>query len=189
MKEVFCKHCGCRLVEGDSFCRLCGKRIVGEGAVSGTRKSMFSAGESKKLILIAAAIFVIVFAGIGIRSLLGNGIEGTWTITKIKLDGMSRPEKIEDAVRDLAEKEGQTSEEEIQKAMGMFTDFKMTIYENGTVVMQSSGNSLTGNWVENGKGNYIFKTENGEPANVTVKFGKMTILEDDGTEAVILEKE
>ena len=116
MKEVFCKHCGCRLVEGDSFCRLCGKRIVEEGAVSGTRKSMFSAGESKKLILIAAAIFVIVFAGIGIRSLLGNGIEGTWTITKIKLDGMSRPEKIEDAVRDLAEKEGQTSEEEIQKA-------------------------------------------------------------------------
>ena len=75
--------------------------------------------------------------GIGILAAQGCGstsIEGSWSITKLQMDGMDKPEKVEKVVKELAQNyEGEVSEEEIQQGVDMLSGIGLTFYENGSM--------------------------------------------------------
>ena len=83
-----------------------------------------------------AKITMAAIIGIGILAAQGCGstsIEGSWSITKLQMDGMDKPEKVEKVVKELAQNyEGEVSEEEIQH--GTWTEAGDNVYAIQTPV-------------------------------------------------------
>ena len=129
-----------------------------------------------------AKITMAAIIGIGILAAQGCGstsIEGSWSITKLQMDGMDKPEKVEKVVKELAQNyEGEVSEEEIQQGVDMLSGIGLTFYENGSMSMSQSayGMNVNGTWTEAGDNVYAIQTPV-ENVDVTLD-GKELIMED-----------
>ena len=101
------------------------------------------------------------FAKITMAAIIGIGILAAQGITKLQMDGMDKPEKVEKVVKELAQNyEGEVSEEEIQQGVDMLSGIGLTFYENGSMSMSQSayGLNVNGTWTEAGDNVYAIQT-------------------------------
>lgn len=120
--------------------------------------------------------------GLGILAFQGCGttsIEGSWNVTKVQMDGMDKPKKLDDAVKEVAQNYGEDiSEEELQQEAEILSGISLTFYENGSMNMSQGGYgiSVNGTWRESGDDVYTIHA-NSETTDVTLD-GKELIMKD-----------
>lgn len=138
------------------------------------------------MVLIAAGILAAVLTGCQMGS-----IEGTWTVTKLQLEDMNEPKKVDDVVDMLAEEYPEMDEEDRQEAHDMLAGIKLTFNDDGTMNMYHAGygRNVNGTWTESDKnGAYIIHTDS-EAAEVTLDGGELTMTDTEGENLLVFEKE
>lgn len=142
-------------------------------------------GMFKMTIAAAVGIAAIILQGCGTGS-----IEGNWKATKIQMNGMDKPEKIEKAVNEFSTQYDNPTEEEIQESVDLITGIRLSFYEDGTMTMSQSGYgvSMNGTWTETTDNDYTINV-NSEIMTVTLDGGELYMTDDSDENICVFEKE
>lgn len=142
----------------------------------------------KRLVMVLMALGMIAVMLTGCQM---GSIEGTWAVTKLQMEDMSEPKKVDDVLDMLAEEYPEMDEEDRQEARDMLAGIKLTFNDDGTMNMYHTGygRNVNGTWTESDKnGVYIIHTDS-EAAEVTLDGGELTLTDAEGANVLVFEKE
>lgn len=139
----------------------------------------------KKELLTAAMVIgaaAVIMGGCGKEKIVGE-----WKLSKVQIEGMEKPEPVEEVILEQAEQQNAT-EEEIQKAFEMFEGIKMDFDEDGTVIVSHGGYGISGegSWSKNSDGTYSV-SGNGDYTELTMEGGEL-VQREGASEVLIYEK-
>lgn len=139
----------------------------------------------KMTIAAMIGITAIALQGCGTES-----IEGSWKVSKIQMDGMDKPEKVEKAVKELSEQYENSTPEEIQESVDLVTGIGLSFYEDGTMTMSQSGYGLSvnGTWTETSDNVYTINADY-ETTTVTLDGHELYMVDNSGENTYVFEKD
>ena len=143
-------------------------------------------GEKRRIIILVAGGPLAVWI---LRALVDahekKSVTGSWTARKIQLEGMSEPQRIEDAAKNFKN----LTEKERQEAIKELKNYQVTFRENGTMEVSFYDSMLLGTWTEIEDGVYLAVGGEG-PHIMTFTLNKRDLtMEDDTDDTIIILEE
>ena len=133
------------------------------------------------IILVAAGLLAVWILPALMDSHEKKSVTGTWTARKIQLEGMSEPQRIEDAAKNFKN----LTEKERQEAIKELKNYQVTFRENGTMEVSFYDSMLLGTWTEMEDGVYLAVGGEG-PHIMTFTLNNRDLTMDDDTDDTII---
>lgn len=138
------------------------------------------------IILVAAGLLAVWILPALMDAHEKKSVTGTWTARKIQLEGMSEPQRIEDAAKNFKN----LTEKERQEAIRELKNYQVIFREDGTMEVDYDESKLLGTWKEMEDGVYLAVGGAGPHIITFTVNGKELTMEDDRETAIlVLEKE
>ena len=137
------------------------------------------------IILLAAGLLAVWILPALLNAHEKKSVTGTWTARKIQLEGMSEPQRIEDAAKNFKN----LTEKERQEAIRELKNYQVTFRENGTMEVSFYDSMLLGTWTEMEDGVYLAVGGEG-PHIMTFTLNQCDLtMEDDEDDTIIVLEE
>ena len=137
------------------------------------------------IILLAAGLLAVWILPALLNAHEKKSVTGTWTARKIQLEGMSEPQRIEDAAKNFKN----LTEKERQEAIRELKNYQVTFRENGTMEVSFYDSMLLGTWTEMEDGVYL-AVGGGGPHIMTFTLNQCDLtMEDDADDTIIVLEE